>query len=71
MVHVLDNIASLFSMVLSLSVPVLVLMSAVLKDFQDSCDVKADGGKKNSLSLSHSVGQVKVNFFWYLTSCKV
>ena len=33
MVHVLDNIASLFSMVLSFSVPVLVLMSAVLKDF--------------------------------------
>ena len=52
MVHVLDNIASLFSMVLSLSVPVLVLMSAVLKDFQDSCDVKADGGKQNLSSVS-------------------
>ena len=56
----LDNIAPLFSMcILSFSVPVLVFMSAVLKDFQDSCDVQADGGKKNSLSVSYSVGQVK------------
>ena len=40
--------------VVSFSVPVLVFMSAVLKDFQDSCDVKAEGGKKNSLSVSYS-----------------
>ena len=57
--------------VLSFSVPVVVFMSAVLKDFQDSCDVQADGGKKNSLSVSYSVGQVKVDLSWYLTICKV
>ena len=57
--------------VLSFSVPVVVFVSAVLKDFQDSCDVKADAGKKNSLSVSYTVGQVKVDFPWYLTSCKV
>ena len=28
-------------------------------------------GKNNSLSVSYSVGQVKVDFSWYLTSCKV
>ena len=59
MVHVLDNIASLFSMVLSLSVPVLVLMSAVLKDFQDSCDVKADGGKRIHYLLATCIVLVK------------
>ena len=72
MVHVLDNILHLYLVcVLSFSVPVVVFVSAVLKDFQGSCDVKADGGKKNSLSVSYSVGQVKVDFSWYLTSCKV
>ena len=56
---------------LSFSVPVVAFVSAVLKDFQDSCDVKADGGKKNSLSVSYIVGQVKVDCSWYLTTNKV
>ena len=37
---------------------VVVFVSAVLNDFLDSCDVQADGGKKKSLSVSYSVGQM-------------
>ena len=68
---VLDNIAPLFRMCTFFLCSCCSVHVCSIKDFQDSCDVQADGGKKNSLSVSYSVGQVKVDLSWYLTSCKV